>query len=220
MDRSEVGIIIPAHNEEKTIGKVVQATMPYGISIVVDDCSKDKTSEFALNEGATVVKLLVNKGYDGALESGFKKAQELGLKYVITFDADGQHDASLLREYISLLHKEKKTLVLGVRPSKPRISEKIIGLYFSWRFGIHDILCGMKGYHLNLYNEHGAFDTIGSIGSELTMASIKRGYSFTEIDVPISPREDQPRFGNLIKSNFRIFRALFKVIMMDIAKNK
>lgn len=216
MDRPEVGIIIPAYNEAATIGTVISNVKKYGIVIVVNDCSTDLTSSIAEENGAVVVNHTQNAGYDGALSSGFKKANELCLKYVITFDADGQHDEKLIEKYLhELIHNEKK-LVLGIRPEKARISETVMGIYFSGRFGIHDILCGMKGYHMDLYKEHGAFDTIGSIGSELTLASIKRGYEFTEIPVPIHDRQDQPRFGSLLKANYKIFKALFKVLMMDI----
>ena len=43
MDRSELAIVIPAYNEEKTIGKIVKQTSEYGIPIVVNDSSTDKT---------------------------------------------------------------------------------------------------------------------------------------------------------------------------------
>lgn len=214
MERLEVGIVIPALNEAATIARVVTQVVPYGQVIVVDDASTDGTSELAQAAGAQVVRHKTNEGYDRALNSGFEKALNLKCKYVLTFDADGQHDSELLRAYLKELGSGID-LVLGKRPQKARFAEKIMGIYFYLRFGLNDILCGMKGYRMELYTQYGSFDTIGSVGTELALVSIKRGARFVEISVPIHPRQDQPRFGNILKSNWRLFRALIRIIALD-----
>ncbi len=218
MERSEVAIIIPAFNEERTIAQVVKGVLDYGIAIVVDDCSHDNTGKYAKEAGAVVVRHEENKGYDGALNSGFSEAFQRKCSFVITFDADGQHKADLLASYLNLLQNEKVPLVLGVRPQKARWSEEVMGLYFRWRFGIHDILCGMKGYHIELYEKNSGFDHIHSVGTELTLASLKRGYRFTELAVPIAKRQDNPRFGTTLRSNWKITKALARVIWWEIVK--
>jgi glycosyltransferase involved in cell wall biosynthesis len=215
MERPEVTIIIPAYNEEETIFDVVRKVKSFGLPIVIDDASKDKTAALARDAGAIVVLHLENKGYDGALNSGFLKADELGCTYAITFDADGQHDAEILGIFLRHLRDDEFDLVLGVRPKKARISEILIGWYFRLRFGIKDILCGMKGYKMSLYRENGGFDHINSIGSELAMVSIKTKCAFIQVPVPIHHRTGNPRFGTLLKSNIRIMKALLRVIIMD-----
>jgi glycosyltransferase involved in cell wall biosynthesis len=217
MERSELAIIIPAYNEDQTIGSVVESVREYGEVIVVNDCSSDKTAERAAASGATVISHITNKGYDEALNSGFNKALELKTKYAITFDADGQHEHSLIKNYIERL-EAGNDLVLGVRPEKARISESIMGIYFSLRFGIDDILCGMKGYNLRWVEMNNGFDHINSIGSELAFFIVNNKAPFCQISVPIHERQDQSRFGTLIRSNLKIFRALFKVINLDIKK--
>lgn len=212
--RSEVAIIIPAFNEEKTIFNVVRNVSIYGIPIVVNDASKDTTAELAKKAGAIVVTHDNNQGYDDALNSGFQKANELGCQYGITFDADGQHKAGYIERYINYLKDYE--LVLGYRPRKARISEIVIGIYFRIRFGVRDILCGMKGYNMQLYRRNGCFDHVKSIGSELAMVSLKMKCSFIQIPIPIKTRKGNPRFGNIIKSNTKIIKALFRVIQLDI----
>lgn len=219
MERSEVAIVIPAYNEEKTVGNVVASILSYGDVIVVDDCSIDGTARVSRKAGAIVVSHGKNQGYDGALNSGFDKALEIGKKYIITFDADGQHDPKLVETYLKNLENDYE-LVLGVRPKKARVSEKLIGHYFRFRFGIRDILCGMKGYRIELLKLNGKFDHVGSIGSELSFFSIKMGARFKQVPVPIYERKDSPRFGNLLKSNLRIIRALLKIILLDLSFNK
>ena len=99
MDKSQVAIVIPAFNEESTISNVVQSVTQYGVVIVVNDTSTDKTEQMAEGAGAILVNHKENKGYDGALNSGFAKAKELNCDIVITFDADGQHNEEYIQEY-------------------------------------------------------------------------------------------------------------------------
>ena len=85
MDKYQIAIVIPAFNEEATIFNVVQSVKKYGAVIVVDDASTDETKKIAKNAGAIVVSHQKNKGYDGALNSGFAKADELNYKAIIRF---------------------------------------------------------------------------------------------------------------------------------------
>ena len=83
MDRSDIGLVIPAYNEAATIKEVVVAAADYGTPIVVNDCSSDDTAALAEEAGAVVVTHKTNRGYDGALNSGFIKADELGCQYIV-----------------------------------------------------------------------------------------------------------------------------------------
>ena len=98
-----VAIIVPAFNEENTIGHVVDSISSYGTVIVINDASTDNTLKEAKKMGAIVVTHSENKGYDEALNSGFRKASELNKEAVITFDADGQHSHELLPVFIKCL---------------------------------------------------------------------------------------------------------------------
>ena len=100
MDRCRVALVIPALNEEKTIYEVVKESLKFGLVVVVDDGSVDQTAKFAELGGAVVVSHEKNKGYDSALNSGFIKAESLGCEYIITLDADGQHNPKLIHKFI------------------------------------------------------------------------------------------------------------------------
>lgn len=216
MDRSDVAIVIPAYNEEKTIHHVVSQVFKYGKVIVVNDASTDNTKKEAEKAGAIVVSHERNYGYDGALNTGLKTAYEERCGYVITIDADGQHSPNLIETYLDYLLNQNITLVLGIRPKKARFSEMLMGIYFRMRFNVHDILCGMKGYNMRLYEENKGFDHIGSIGTELAFFALKHGYEFVEIEVPIKSRVGNSRFGNRLKSNLKIIRAFIEIIKLDL----
>ena len=130
MDKYQVAIVIPAFNEESTISNVVHSVKEYGVVIVINDASTDNTKKVAKEAGAVVVSHNKNKGYDGALNTGFVKAEELNFDAIITFDADGQHNPMALPQYIKFL-KEGIALVLGVRPNTQRFSEFIFKIYTS-----------------------------------------------------------------------------------------
>jgi glycosyltransferase involved in cell wall biosynthesis len=81
-----VTVIIPAYNEERTVGDVVRALM--------DDGSSDRTAKVAKDAGARVICHGRNMGYLEALRTGFKQAAE---DIVVTMDADGQHSAEVFQ---------------------------------------------------------------------------------------------------------------------------
>ena len=75
-----------------------------------------------------------------------------------------------------------------------------------------DPLCGMKGYSMNLYKDLGYFDSYGSIGKELAIFSVLKKYNYDQIEITVSNRKDSSRFGNILFSNYKILKALFKII--------
>jgi len=206
MDRSRVAVVIPAFNEAATISAVVKAARQYGQPIVVNDCSTDGTAHAAETAGAIVVNHDVNQGYDGALNSGFMEAANQKFDFVITLDADGQHDPTLLLGFINRL-MNGASLVLGVRSSKARFAEHIFALYTRLRYGVLDPLCGMKGYRMELYESVGHFDSYKSIGTELMLRAVSSGVGFEQVHFEVRERVDEPRFGRLISANLKIFRA-------------
>jgi glycosyltransferase involved in cell wall biosynthesis len=184
--------------------------------IVVDDCSPDDTAARAEEAGATVVRAERQLGYEGAIARGFAEAEGRGFSHVMTMDADGEHDPALVQRYRHLLIDDGVPLVLGVRPRKQRLAETAMGIYVQLRFGAHDILCGMKGYSLDLYRANGGFAHHDSIGTELAVNSIRRGVRFVEVPVSGLRRSDLPRFDRKLRANLRILSALKRVILDDL----
>ena len=210
MERSQVAIVIPALNEESTICNVISGALDFGSVIVVNDGSIDETSKISKLAGAIVVNHDFNKGYDAALNSGFKEAELRGFEYILSIDADGQHSHELLPVYIDLLRKGVR-LVLGVRPRKQRFSESLFAFYTKFMFGWNDPLCGMKGYSMSLYTDRGYFDSIESIGTELAFFGIHNKFKFSEVKIPEIKRQDSPRFHSIYIANLKIIKSLIKL---------
>lgn len=207
MDRSRVGIVIPALNEGATIVDVVEAAGIYGVPIVIDDGSTDGTAELAKQAGAVVVSHKRSRGYDAALNSGFKEAVELGSEVIVTVDADGQHDPSLLPRFLEQI-AAGADVVVGIRSRRQRFAEYLFAWYARFRFGIEDPLCGMKAYRTPLYEALGHFDSYRSIGTELMIFAAKNGFRISQIAFNVRERRDQSRFSRVLAGNYKILRAM------------
>lgn len=208
MERLRVAIVIPAFNEAETVVGVISAASKYGLPIVVDDGSSDETYNRAISSGASVVRHAVNLGYDQALNSGFKRASELECNYVITMDADGQHDSSILTAFTRALD-EGAEVVIGIRDHRQRFAEHIFAWIGNAMWGINDPLCGMKGYRIEVYKALGYFDSYSSIGTELAIYAAKTGKTISQFPVKTQKRSDEPRFGIRYSANKQILRALW-----------
>lgn len=207
MDRPRVAIVIPALNESETISSVVIGVKEYGEAIVIDDGSSDGTVTKARQAGAFAVSHNRNMGYDAAIATGFNTANQRDCDFLITIDADGQHELSAIPDILKLL-VDGADIVVGNRDHKQRLFEHVFGWYTYFRWGIRDPLCGIKGYRLDLFRETGKFDSYGSIGTELLIYALYKNKSVDQIPVNVNRRNGTSRFGGVIKSNAKIFRAL------------
>lgn len=91
--------ILPAYNEERTIGPVlegIRTAAPSFDIVVVDDGSRDATREVARARGAVVLRHPFNLGYGAALQTAYKYAATKGYPVLVQLDADGQHDPSFV----------------------------------------------------------------------------------------------------------------------------
>ena len=207
MGRFKIVIIVPAYNEEKTIYKVVSSLIKYSDVIVVDDCSTDNTSKIAKDCGALLIKNSKNEGYEKSIEKGLFQAIKMNFDYALTFDADGQHHADDVEKFSKLI-KEGYDLILGNRSSISRTSEQIGKVIFETNWGIKDPFCGFKGYSLSKVKSINVFERYKSVGTDLALTFIKKGYRFTNVDIKTSERLDSSKFGNLISGNLKIIKSI------------
>jgi glycosyltransferase involved in cell wall biosynthesis len=201
--------IVAAHNEEDTIDQVVAgARSVVPAVVVVDDGSTDRTGERARSAGAIVIRHDECLGYDRALFSGFSYANVQGFDYMVTLDGDGQHDPRSLVDLLLPLVRREADLVIGCRPRMARISERLFAAYATWRFGLRDPLCGMKGYRVALFSGGDVPGFQGSVGTGLALRAIREQARFAQVPIPLRERRDAPRMGSSMSANMRILKAL------------
>ncbi len=122
-DAPKLPVVIPALNEEHTVGDVVSAVPRriLGIGevevIVVDDGSTDATRDMALAAGADrIVAHRRNRGLVACFNHGVALALARGADIVVHLDADGQHDPAFIPKLVGPVLAGNADLVVGVRP--------------------------------------------------------------------------------------------------------
>src|SRR6202142_3068835 len=89
--------------------------MPGTPVLVIDDCSTDATQVGAREAGGRVLPLPHHLGLGGCVQAGYKLAFELGYRYVIRVDGDGQHDARDIPRILEALRTSGYEMVIGSR---------------------------------------------------------------------------------------------------------
>lgn len=108
--------VIPAYNEEKNIGKVIDGLLPLGYDlVVVDDCSDDRTYDLAAEKGIAVLRHIVNRGQGAALQTGMDYALMQGADIIVHFDADGQFLGEEIGQVIKPISEGEADIVFGSR---------------------------------------------------------------------------------------------------------
>lgn len=153
--KQSLSIIIPAHNEEKIIGKTIESLknelskipeLEYEI-IIINDASTDKTIDvLGKIEGIKIINHTQNKGYGASLKSGIKEAK---FGKLLFFDADGQHKSEYIREMLK--YANDFDMVSGARtgykgPIIRQPGKKILHWLANYlsRQEIPDLNCGLR----------------------------------------------------------------------------
>lgn len=207
MGRSSLVVIIPAFNESKKIESVIDGVPNEFDIMVIDDNSSDDTSILSQQKGAEVFSFKENKGYEKALEFGFKIAIDRGYRYAIQVDADGQHPVENIVDFYSCMN-DGFEFAVGDRSNKNRIMEKISSLFFQVLFGLNDPLCGMKCFNLSCFKDGYPKFNNKMFGLDIIYRLLIKKYRFKNIKIIVVDREDESRFGSDIRVNALILKSL------------
>ncbi len=148
-ERVRVAVVIPALNEEESIGKVVRAIPRHAAMdiLVVDNGSTDGTADVARQAGATVL-VEPRRGYGAACLRGIAHARSLGASVVAFLDGDFSDFPEELPALIRPICEEKRDLVIGSRMAGVRepgsllpqailgnwLATSLIMLFWGYRF--------------------------------------------------------------------------------------
>lgn len=123
--RDEIFVVVPAYNEENTVSQVIEGIAEEGYNVVlVNDGSKDNTLNLAIESKKKypnqifIVSHVINRGLGAALKTGMETAIRKGAKYILTFDADGQHAIEDIAKVVKPLQEGKADACIGARPLK------------------------------------------------------------------------------------------------------
>jgi glycosyltransferase involved in cell wall biosynthesis len=209
MMNSKISVIIPAYNEEKAIGKVlddVNAVMKergYDFEIiVVDDASIDRTAEIASSKNAKIIRHTTNEGVGAARKSGILKSSG---EVIVMLDADGTYPAKSIPDLLSYIPEYDQ--VIGCR-NKEQGSLRILRQTAKWimfklasflvKQRIPDLNSGLRTMKKDILMKYLYLIPNGfSCVSTMTLVFLCNGYNVKYI-----PIEYYKRIG---RSKFRIF---------------
>ena len=153
-------IVIPAYNEAKNIGRVLENTLKFVFPqqiVVVDDGSKDDTSQQAKQHGVIVLRHNVNLGKGAALKTGCDYVMTKNATRIVAMDADGQHDPQEIKPLLNLL--DNYDIIFGRRtitktmPFVFRFGNNFISglLRFFYGIKVDDSQCGYRSFRASVY---------------------------------------------------------------------
>ena len=222
-------ILMPAYNEERTIGEVVGRTLKYaGRLLVVDDGSTDRTGELAAAAGAEVLRLDPNVGKAAAMRKGFEKAAQWGFDWVLTIDADGQHDPAEIPRMIELARTTGADVVVGHRLTDGKSFPLMRGIGNRFSTGVLSLLAGTRlpdtqsGYRLlrrslweavPLRNERFAAEP------EFMVLAARQGAKIEAHNIRAIYNEKKSHFRPLVDSA-RFLRLVMQLLVTVIFKRK
>jgi len=115
----KICVIIPTHNEAKAIAGIIRRIRQQELEVlVVDDGSQDNTSEIAKDNGAIVLRNLINEGKGASLIRGFAYAVSRDFDAAITMDGDGQHLPEEIPYFTRLATYSNSGILIGNRMLK------------------------------------------------------------------------------------------------------
>jgi glycosyltransferase involved in cell wall biosynthesis len=210
---------IPAYNEGKTIENIVKRTKNYCAVIVVDDGSADKTAELAKKAGAIVIKHEKNKGYGISLIDGINEARKRKADFIITLDADGQHNPDDIPKFIEAL-ENGYDVVSGSRfisgeswgSWKRHAAIKLLTIqaYLLTGLKLTDIQSGFRGYNIRVFKKI-KLETSGmGFSVELPIKAKKLGYKFREVPIEIKKPTKIKSFWSAFRQGVIVSFAIFK----------
>jgi len=217
----DLTFVLPAYNEEESIGKVLEniyLTYPKSKVIVVDNNSTDNTAEIAKNAGA----LLVNekkqgKGY--AVKKGFKMVKS---KFAVMIDADNTYYPNEAGKLLKKLKKNEADVVLGSRLKGIRKSGSItpvnlfgnyvLSLTASLLFcNISDVCTGYWAFKKEVIDyllKEGLNSNGFELEAEMFSMIFKKGFKVLEMPINYGVRTDSPKL-NSIDDGWKIFKTLW-----------
>ncbi len=227
---SEVIVVIPAYNSEKTIEKVYKS-IPHGLVdevIIVDDGSKDNTVVEIERLGLEPIIHKKNLGYGANQKTLYTNALKAGAKYVIMLHPDDQYDPKDLPKFIDALRNGKGDLILGSRflskgvnetPGYKSISLKLIAVLFNLILGLRlsEVNTGYRGYTARLLKTI-PFSKNGNgyiFDPQLIIQAVHFGFKIAE--VPVSKKYNKeaisPNFSKSIHHGFENMQLLIEYIL-------
>lgn len=227
MNRSDVLVIVPAHNEQESLPGTLAAIREragWADVLVVDDGSRDGTRAAAHAAGVPVLSHPVNLGVGGALQTGFRYAVERGYAIGVQLDADGQHDPADLGTLVAPVREGRCDVSIGSRyversdyrsPLGRRLGMMLFSGVVRLALGrrIADTTSGYRAYSLDVMR-HCRHDFPKDFPDAPLLITLARlGFRLEEVPVQMRAREAGQSFYTFGKKLYYPYKNLLASLM-------
>ena len=222
----KVSIVIPAFNEEKTIGDLINGICSKFNSdcelIVVDDGSTDRTAECANCNGTKILRNQRNLGYGGALIRGINHATG---DIIVTIDGDAQNKPAEINRLVKPILKGEADFVVGSRhlgtanapiPLFKKAAERVVYyiIKFVYRTEITYSQSGFRAIKRKVLNSIMPLtEKKFAFSMDILTKAIKNGFRVKEVPITIMPRPHGNSRVNVLKDGIRIVWVLINNII-------
>ncbi len=216
----KVRIIIPALNEEESIGEVIEGFKRAGYSniLVVDGKSTDRTREVAKEKGAEVI-VQSGHGKGQAVIEAFQLVED---DVVVLIDADGTYLASEVERLLEPIKRGIADHVVGNRlinfekgafTKLNLLGNKIINFLFRLLYGVdlHDILSGYRALTKDVYKSVNLEKMGFELETELTVESIANGFKIVEVPISYRKRAGKTKL-KPVSDGYRIIATIYSLL--------
>lgn len=202
-------ILIPSFNELTSLKLICKKLKKYKLQfLVLDDCSKDGSNKWLKKNKIKFIKNNKNLGYEKNIINGFYNTlRNKKIKYVITFDGDGQHKVNDILKLIKILNKQDFDLLICNRKNMNRWSEYILSFFFYFKFRIRDPLTGFKVYNIKVLKKFLKKLSNNHFLVDLVVFIKKSDYKIFNYTIR-TKKKTHSRTGENLKIHFKILKNL------------
>ena len=192
---TKITALLPAYNEEISIGSMVIGAKKYVNNIIViDDGSSDNTAEIAYLAGAEVIKHPYNQGKGSALKTGFKAA--INSDIIVTIDSDGQHNPRDIKKLVEPIQNGEADIVNGSRylngkksdtPSYRRVGQTVLDRATKIGSGLEltDSQSGFRAFAIHTVPIFRFSSSNFGIESEMLIDAANAGLRIKEVEIGV-----------------------------------
>jgi glycosyltransferase involved in cell wall biosynthesis len=220
-DEHKACVIIPTFNNAVTLGGAIADVCSYTTNIiVVNDGSTDETLDIVQSfPSVKLVSYKNNVGKGWALRQGFACAGELGYRFAISIDSDGQHFAKDLHSFVDKLEEIGESIIIGARnmnqssvPGKSSFGNKFSNFWFKVETGITvpDTQSGYRLYPLNPLNDIRFFTRKYEFEIEVIVRAAWEKIKIESVPVSVYYPPKEKRI-----SHFRPFRDFTRISILN-----
>ena len=219
-------LIIPAHNEEANIERVVgeiRDSYPQYDYVIVNDGSTDGTADVCRANGFKFLDLPINLGLAGAFQTGIKYALRKHYDCAIQFDADGQHMPQYIAPMVERMEQTGADIVIGSRfvTKKKGDSARMVGsrllvglIKLTTGTRVADPTSGMRLFNRSMID---IFATKSDFGPEPDAIAylIRNGAKVSEVQVEMREREAGESYLSPIRSIKYMARVCVSILLLQ-----